>query len=150
MNRVTRIVLPLLTVFCMVLMSSTATAENTYYRWNDDRGQPVHSDRPPPIGTDYEVVSTGSSLIRKVSGDEGAVPAETIPRVGNQFDQVDLEPEEVKKNPEYCERARKNLEALDNGTSIGLRNDKGELEPLSDEEIEAQKNKAREAIIKNC
>lgn len=129
----------------------STTAGTTHYRWLDDRGNPVHSDRPPPKGTDYEVITTGSSLIRKVSGDEGAVPPETAPRVGNEFDQIDMEaPKEVEKNPEYCERARKNLEALENANRIRVRNDQGEMRILSDEEREAEKIKAQDAIADHC
>lgn len=129
----------------------STTAGTTHYRWLDDRGNPVHSDRPPPKGTDYEVITTGSSLIRKVSGDEGAVPPETEPRVGNEFDQIDMEaPKEVEKNPEYCERARKNLEALENANRIRVRNDQGEMRILSDEEREAEKIKAQDAIADHC
>ena len=129
----------------------SSAAGTTHYRWLDDRGNPVHSDRPPPQGTDYEVITTGSSLIRKVSGDEGAVPPETQPRVGNEFDQVDMDaPPEVEKNPEYCERARKNLEALDNANRIRVRNEQGEMRVLSDDEREAEKIKARDAIATHC
>ena len=129
----------------------SAAAGNTHYRWTDDRGNPVHSDRPPPKGTDYEVVTTGSSLVRRVSGDEGAVPPETMPRVGNEFDQIDMEaPKEVEKNPEYCERARKNLEALENANRIRVRNDQGEMRVLSDEERDAEKIKAQDAIAVHC
>ncbi len=138
-------------ISCLLIFSTTASGGNTHYRWIDERGQPVHSDRPPPAGIDYEVISTGSSLVRQVSGDEGAVPAETMPRVGNEFDQVDLaEPEEVEKNPEYCERATKNLEALENATRIRTRNDQGELRYLSEEEREAEIVKSKEAIATHC
>jgi hypothetical protein len=148
---VIRKVIPMLAVFCLIVMSFTAAADNTHYRWIDERGQPVHSDRPPPAGTDYEVVSTGSSIVRKVSGDEGVVPAETMPRVGNQFDQIDMEaPKEVEKNPEYCERAQKNLEALQNATRIKVRNDQGELRFLSEEERQAEMIKAKDAIATHC
>ena len=141
----------MLAVSCLIVMSLTAAADSTHYHWMDERGHPVHSDRPPPAGTDYEVVSTGSSLVRKVSGDEGVVPAETMPRVGNQFDQIDMEaPKEVEKNPEYCERAQKNLEALENATRIRIRNDQGELMALSDEARQAEMIKAKDAIATHC
>ncbi len=151
MKTVIRKVTPLLAVFCLIAMSLTAAAANTHYRWVDDRGQPVHSDRPPPAGTDYEVVSTGSSLVRKVSGDEGVVPAETTPRVGNKFDQVDIAAsKEIEKNPEYCERATKNLQALENSAKIRVRNDQGEFRILTPEEREAEVIKAKEGIAIHC
>ena len=138
-------------LLALVAALPSAAAGTTHYRWTDDRGNPVHSDRPPPKGTDYEVITTGSSLVRRVSGDEGAVPPETMPRVGNEFDQIDMEaPKEVEKNPEYCERARKNLEALENANRIRVRNDQGEMRVLSDEERDAEKIKAQDAIAVHC
>ena len=151
MNKPTKLVSVAAAALFVLTAALPTTAANTHYRWLDDRGNPVHSDRPPPKGTDYEVITTGSSLIRKVSGDEGAVPPETQPRVGNEFDQIDMEaPAEVEKNPEYCERAQKNLEALENANRIRVRNDQGEMRILSDEEREAEKIKARDAIADHC
>ena len=151
MNKPTKLVSVAAAALFVLTTALPTAAGTTHYRWLDDRGNPVHSDRPPPKGTDYEVITTGSSLIRKVSGDEGAVPPETQPRVGNEFDQIDMEaPAEVEKNPEYCERAQKNLEALENANRIRVRNDQGEMRILSDEEREAEKIKARDAIADHC
>ncbi len=68
-------------VISLLALAHNASAQNVYYRWMDDRGNPVHSDRPPPQGVDYEVVKTGSSTVREVPATAGAVPAETSPRV---------------------------------------------------------------------
>ncbi len=43
-----------------------AAAGEVYYRWVDERGNPTHSDRPPPKGIDYEVITTGSNFKREV------------------------------------------------------------------------------------
>ncbi len=135
----------------LLVVSQAAFADKTYYRWVNERGNPVHSDRPPPAGVDYEVVETGSTLVRQVPGDTGAVPAETEPSVGNEFDQVDLQAApEPEKNPEYCARARENLEALTNASRVRTRNEDGELRLLSDEERETEKAKARKAIEDHC
>ena len=117
----------------------------------DERGNPVHSDRPPPKGTDYEVVSTGSSLIRQVDAEEGAVPAETEPRVGNEFERVDKEQAQVvEKNPEYCRRARENLATLTTTARIRVRNDQGEYRYIDEEEKEIQRQRARDSIAVHC
>lgn len=134
----------------VVAFSYVATAGETYYRWTDERGNMLHSDRPPPKGTDYEVVSTDSNEIRKVDGDEGAVPLETKPRVGNDFDTSPKEPVEVKKSPETCKRARENLESLNSGEEIRMRNDKGEFRYLTDEEVAYHKKRARDVIRVHC
>jgi hypothetical protein len=133
------------------LTSLAASAGETYYRWTDERGNPVHSDRPPPKGVDYEVVSTGSSLIRPVEAERGAVPAEIVPRVGNDFEQVDTKKEvAIEKNPEYCQRARDNLNTLSRNGRIRLRNDQGEYRYINEEEKESQRQKAADAVDAYC
>lgn len=138
-------------VVAMLSTTSLITvADDTYYRWVDNRGNPVHSDRPPPEGVDYEVVSTGSSMVRKVDADEGAVPADLESTPSNTFDRVDTADNGIKKNPEFCTRARENLETLENFARIRVRNDQGEYRWLDDEEKESQKNQAREQITIHC
>jgi len=142
----------LATLLCIAALSAgQATAGKTHYRWLDDRGNPVHSDRPPPKGVDYEVISTGSGLKRVVSAEEGAVPAEVNPRAGNEFDQVNVaERERSKKNPELCSRAQQNLEALTGETEVKVRTEQGEERFLSDEEVIIEREKARAQISVYC
>jgi len=139
-------------LFCMAIISaSLSSAGTTHYRWIDDRGQPVHSDRPPPKGVDYEVITTGSGLKRVVAADEGAVPPEVTPRVGNEFDQVDEdEATRSRKNPEMCARARANLEALSTKTRIIMRDEQGEERMLGAEEIVAEREKAEALVSVYC
>lgn len=135
----------------LVTVSSTLWAGTTHYRWLNERGHPVHSDRPPPKGIDYEVITTGSRLKRVVTADEGAVPPEVSPRVGNQFEQVDENAAlRSKKNPELCARARSNLEALSNNTRVTMKNDEGEERVLSAEEIVSEREKAEALVSVYC
>ena len=124
-------------------------AGTVHYRWMDDRGNPVHSDRAPPKGVDYEVITTGSSLKRVVSANEGAVPAEVKPRVGNEFNQVDTDDAaRSEKNQELCKRAMQNLEALNGDAQVRMTDEQGEERYLSDEEvfIEREKAKAQKSV----
>jgi hypothetical protein len=135
----------------LVTSSIHSVAGNNQYRWVNSRGNPVYSDRPPPKGVDYEVVSAGSSLKRVVSAGEGAVPLEIEPRVGNEFDQVDTAgAKRARKNPELCQRARKNLEALTSSPKVKVRNDQGEVRFLTPEEMEVQRQTARAQISVYC
>ena len=132
-------------------LSAAAQGSSTYYRWKDDRGNPVHSDRPPPEGVDYEVVSTGSSMVRKVDASEGAVPKDLESAPGNEFTKVDNKAaEKAKANPELCERARKNLEVLNTQARIRLRDENGDIRYITEEEKEAQKLTAQEQITRHC
>jgi hypothetical protein len=140
-----------LTAFIIVAGTGfSAHASSTFYRWQDDRGNPVHSDRPPPAGTPYEVITTGSSLVRQVDAGEGAVPATTEPTVSNDFEPVNTSKAPVKKNPEQCQRARENLQTLNTKARIQVRNDQGELRPLSEEEKEIQRQQAMDVIAVHC
>ena len=140
--------LPLAASVALGLMSS-AYGE-TYYRWVDDRGHPVHSDRPPPSGTEYEVVSTDSTLIREVVAEEGAVPLKIEPSASNEFNPVKTRAPIIEKNPAYCERAKENLWALDNFARIRLPNEQGEMVYIDEKEKEAQRQQALKTIELNC
>jgi hypothetical protein len=131
-------------------VAGASAAESVHYRWLDDRGNPVHSDRPPPKGVPYEVISTQSSLVRKVDPNVGAVPLTTEPTPSNDFEPVETKAQGVKKNPEQCKRARQNLETLNTKVRIQIRNDQGELRPLSEEEKEAQRKQALDTIEVHC
>jgi len=132
-----------------------AESSGTYYRWQDERGKLVVSDRPPQDeAITYEVVSPSTSLVRRVEPGEGAVPPEVVPRPGNEFDQVDTSEQSmqvVKKNPETCARAKSNLETLNTTARIRIRDaDDGQLRYLTEDEKEAQRAKAREVMRTHC
>lgn len=136
-------------------VSSLAQGSGTYYRWDDERGRPVVSDRPPQDDSiSYDVISPSTSLVRRVDPGEGAVPAEIKPRPGNEFEQVDTAQEElvvVRKNPEICARATGNLDTLNSTARIRLRDpDTGQLRYISEEEKEIQREKAREVMRAHC
>jgi hypothetical protein len=139
-------------VFSLLLGGSMASsAGSTHYRWINDRGEPVFSDRPPPQGVDYEVISTQSSFKRVVPGEEGAVPLEVEPTVGNEFEQVSTaQAGRAKKNIVICEKARANLEVLENSDIVQVRDDQGELRDLSPEEMDIARETAKAKINIYC
>ncbi|MEM1404541.1 MAG: DUF4124 domain-containing protein [Pseudomonadota bacterium] len=150
-----RVALTGLLIAFVAPMSLDAIAADTYYRWKDARGKMVVSDRPPiDSSIDYEVVSQRSSLVRRVSAGEGAVPPEVTPRPGNEFEQVDTRQEQLEaipKNPESCERAKANLDTLNTSARIRIRDQEtGELRFLSEDEKETQRQKARDTIRVHC
>ena len=150
MKRVLNIGALALAVTVTVLSVSSANAGQAVYRWKDDRGNPVNSDRPPPEGVDYQVISTSSSMVRPVDADEGVVPLDVKPSPGNDFDPVDTSKPKVEKNPEYCQRAQENLETLNMKVRIQMRNEQGEVYFLSEEERDVQRQKALDTIKINC
>jgi hypothetical protein len=139
-------------LLALILISSTqAFAGSTYYRWTNDQGDTVYSDRPPPKGVEYEVVSTQSRFKRQVAAEEGAVPLETEPSVSNQFEQISTDSaRRSQKNPIYCQQARENLEVLTTSDQIQMRNEQGEPHMLSPDEMEVQREIARQQIKRHC
>lgn len=135
--------------------AQSASAATNYYRWNDAQGKMVVSDRPPvDKDTEYEVISQGSSLSRRVMPGEGAVPPEVTPRPGNEFEQVNRRQQEMEviaKNPESCARATDNLDTLNTSARIRIRDpETGEPRFISEEEKETQRQKARDIIRVHC
>lgn len=131
--------------------SVKSLADTNYYRWLDSNGNPIHSDRPPPAGTDYEVVSTKSTFTRAVDAEEGAVPPEVQPTVGNEFTPTDsTEAQRNKKNTELCQRARDNLEALNASDAVTIRNGQGEVTELNPQEMEIQRETAKAQVKVYC
>lgn len=134
----------------MTLCSFYASADNTVFRWTDDAGNQVNSDRPPPQGTEYEVISTKSSMVREVDSDESAGPLAVKPTAENKPKPVAKSKTKTEKNPESCARARDNLLQIDSHGRIRLRNDQGEVRYLTQEEKEAEREKTLEAIKVFC
>lgn len=138
-------------IVLLATCSLHAAAADSHYRWLDSRGNTVLSDRPPPAGIDYEVISTRSGFKRVVKSSEGAVPREVVPSTRNEFEPVDrTATTATEKNSEYCQRARENLEALNTAGRIRVRNDQGEPQYLNEEQIAGEKRIAEEAIRLYC
>ena len=147
----TKLLSPFILIAVLVATGSTISlAGDAYYRWTDKWGNPVHSDRPPPKGTDYEVVASGSSLVRRVNSAEGVVPAKIEPTLSNDFELVEARPDPIKKDPEICTNAQKNLTTLNTYARIRLPNADGEYRYLSEEEKEEQRDEARSLIATHC
>ncbi|MEM9255455.1 MAG: DUF4124 domain-containing protein [Pseudomonadota bacterium] len=134
----------------LTLGAAQAPLGATYYRWIDDRGHTVHSDRPPPKGVEYEVISTESSFMRPVEADEGAVPLSVDPNPSDEFTRIDTGSGGIEKNPEFCQRALDNLTTLATEAQIQVRNSEGELVFLSDEQRQEQVRRAEETAAEHC
>jgi len=140
-------------------MSAPSYAEQTYYRWIDDGGHLVMSDRPPESDDiEYEIIGVEGSALRRPRMNtvpETPVAATPAPSVG--AGQGDGEPQEAaptviafERDPEACEQARNNLEVLNMKPRIRVYNAQGELEYLTPEQIEEEKRKSRLTMEVHC
>lgn len=156
--------LPLPTVLAWALawtlasLSTGARAEQTYYRWIDERGNLVMSDRPPERSDiAYETVAMQGSL-RRPSARPAPSPAAANGSPGTASasrqgeDTKDPAPQvaAVERDPELCAQARENLEVLAMKPRIRIYNEQGELEYLTPEQIEEEKQRTRLTIESHC
>jgi len=134
------------------LAGITAATERGYYKWMDERGNPQHSDRPPPAGVKYEFIATESGLSRRVDLDPPDNANETSP--GNpaargQPASAGIDKIEIEKNPALCDQAKANLDTLNSKAKVRIRDDEG-IRYLSEEEKEVQRKKARDLVAVHC
>ncbi len=134
---------------------SLALAEKGYYKWNDARGNPHHSDRPPPAGVEYEFISTETGLTRRVSAEESRAAARNTGAASMPPPAVDApnaaeEQAQIEKNPELCDQARANLDTLNSKARVRIRDQDGTIRYLTPEEKEAQRQKARDLMAVHC
>jgi hypothetical protein len=127
-------------------------AESGYYKWLDARGNPQHSDRPPPPGVEYEFISTETGLRRRVTRDEsgdGESSAPAMPPVASSKPTAAEEQVVIKKDPALCDKAKSNLDTLNSSARVRIRDDNG-IRYLTDEEKDVQRRKAEDLISIHC
>ncbi|MEM6581876.1 MAG: DUF4124 domain-containing protein [Pseudomonadota bacterium] len=125
--------------------------ESTYYRWLDETGTPVNSDRPPPTGIEYDVIRT-----RTNEAVESAAPADDV--VNSAESGQDLPPQQAAQtaaaestlDPEACSAARGNLETLNSYARIRVPDGNGSFRFLNEEEKTQQREHALAAIEHYC
>jgi len=148
---------PLLTAAALIAVLALALAApphanaQAFYRWVSSEGTVQLSDRPPPHGIEYEVVSPQTSTSRSVGANQGTVPPTTRPSVSNPFEpRADRPVMSQEKNPELCRRARDNLFWLENRARVRSRNTQGDLVMLTPEETAEQRREAQRVIDQHC
>lgn len=132
-------------------LAASGQAASNHYRWKDAQGKTVYSDRPPPTGINYEIVSSSSPNTRAVDTEEGAMSAANgdSAAAAEQLAQ-EKQAEDARQRADLCARATSNLEALSGSAKIVVRTPEGEQRALSDSEIAQQRNTARSQVNAYC
>jgi hypothetical protein len=141
---------PIVAIAMLLWVAGTSAGE-TLYRWVDDSGNQVNSDRPPAAGVKYEVISTRSSMVRSVNSQNVSTAAENTSQ-DTTPDSQPLSPgrSATEKNPQFCAQARDNLTQLDTRARIRMRNADGEIRYLNEKERAAERDKALMSIEAHC
>lgn len=145
-------------VTALLVLGATPAMAEVLYRWVDEQGNQVNSDRPPPAGIEYETISTSSDMVRAVENDEqvtktapaASAPTQSAPASSKQVEYEDSRRVVIEKNPEYCAQAKNNLQQIDTTARIRLKEANGEWRYLSMEERAIEREKALAAIDAYC
>lgn len=139
----------------LFLQGQPADASTTY-RWVDDNGNPVLSDRPPEAGIPYTEVGVEAGFKRypKPVANEtaGQAPESNVSSsplssaTGGQSNRVEV----VEAQPALCEQAKDNIFKLETFPRMRVRDDDGEVRFMSDEERATQLATAYKVRDANC
>jgi len=151
LNRTKRACRSATTLVLLIISGSLAAAGGTYYRWIDASGTPVSSDRPPPTGIQYEILSTTTNRINVGVTDETSTEPDGKADLNHKVEATKSPTQpRYKKDPKACANAMKNLEILQSRARIRLADGNGNYRYVGQEEKEAELAKAEAIIAKNC
>lgn len=145
------------------LFEQTATAREIY-RWQDERGNPVISDRPPPSGTPYTTLNPyqprllqgsaqepGTTQSRSPSGNLPNTAQTGVARAVQDRPKSSTNTSNAKTvNADQCVKARDALRVLETFPKILVQNQDNGDGYLSDTERSERIELARERITRFC
>jgi hypothetical protein len=126
-------------------------AGGKYYRWVDETGTTVNSDRPPPAGIKYETISGTTNFMYPEATAEDPPAQEDKPVSAEKPEVAKSQTRPMlEKNPEYCAQAKKNLEALDTKARIRVPDGNGNYRYIDEDEKAEQRTTAEAIIAQHC
>ena len=143
----------------LLFLHGQPTDASPTYRWVDDNGNPVLSDRPPETGVPYTEVGVGTGFRRypKPVASETAEPGGQAPAGSTLASPLassngeEANPTKVvEAHPEICEQAEDNIFKLETFPRMRVRDDDGEVRFMSDEERATQLATAYKVRDANC
>lgn len=140
------VVIALWVISCLLPSIASAT---TLYRWNDNNGNPVMSDRPPPVGTTYTTIDSS----RYGGGSPTPVSATPQAPINAQARATtsSIAPSEVaKKDPALCSQAKDSIFKLETFARIRTTDDDGTVRFLSDAERNDRLQRAQSIAAAYC
>ncbi len=139
----------------IALLFSLSAGQAQIYQWKDDSGKTIISDKPP-VGAvrDERKVDAGTAA-------SNAAPQKSLADRELEFRQRQKEAQEnaekakkqqavASNKSEYCDNARRQLQALESGERLGMRDEKGERYYMDDAQRQQETEKTRQAIAQNC
>lgn len=143
------------TAFLVLALSLALPAGAQIYQWKDETGKTVISDKPP-VGhvRQQRQVSAGTQTTKAAATSS---PADRELEFRKRQKDAQESSEKARKaetesaeKRESCDNARRQLQMLESGERIAMRDDKGERYFLEDQQREQETAKARSFIDAHC
>lgn len=144
---------------CVALALSQTVSANTTYRWVDQNGNPVLSDRPPEAGIPYTEIGVDSGFKRypKPTGinepdvnESGAAGASSTDSSSASAASSPARIEIVLPQPDLCDQAQDNIFKLETFPRMRVQDENGDVKFMTDEERSAQLATAYRVRDANC
>lgn len=139
------------------------------YQWKNSQGQTVISDTPPPgnakairaMGANQPLQRGETDSGKSAEGSEKASSLKTTAEKDLDFkkrqqeakDKAEKDAKELataKEKQENCERARRNLAALEGDRPMATLDDKGERQIMDKAQREQEMERARRFVMESC
>ncbi|MDG1292697.1 MAG: DUF4124 domain-containing protein [Pseudomonadales bacterium] len=131
--------LPFFILTLSLVISTSSSYAEVFYKWEDDSGSWVYGEHPP-MGVEAIEIKTHSNR----NNDSGSKKDELADKAANAE-------EAAKQQRElYCKQARENVEALSSEAAIQQRDDTGNVTMLSDKDRAIELEKAQMALESYC
>lgn len=142
---------PTLAVFAAATLLLAAPAGAQVYKWTDENGNVVFSEKPPP-GKEAETVTPRVSRPGSPSVASGSAPAGGGEAEAKSGQETELTPEQKARKKQNCENAKSQLADMqsDRANRLQYVTETGERAFITPEQRDERMNKAREAIQKFC
>ena len=144
---------------CWALALSHPAPANTTYRWMDQNGNPVLSDRPPEAAVPYTEVEVGGGSRRyprptgindpDVNESDAASASSTAlssPSAASPPTHIEI----MSPQPDLCDQAQDNIFKLETFPRMRVQEEKGEVRFMTDEERSVQLATAFRVRDANC
>ncbi len=139
----------------VVALLAATTVSAQIYQWKDESGKTIISDKPPvgnvrqqkKIEPDASPTSTSP---QKTTSDRDLEFRRRQKESQESAEKAKKEQTASADKQQNCDSVRRNLQALESGERIALRDDKGERYFMEDTQREQEIEKSRQAVQSNC
>ena len=139
------------------LLAVASVQAGTLYRWTDERGNPVISDRPPAVGTPYITLDGARYGVKSSSAARTPKPMpmptqQSEPAVAETTDSAPVTKRQTKSetDPELCAQAQDHIFKLETFARIRITDEDSTVRFITDEERAEQLSIAKEMAATHC